>query len=276
MRNGILLILLLSSSFPALPWGRAGHRVVARLAERQLTDAARAKAAAVFGVEPEQLADAMADGSTWPDEIDRRATGTSDWHYIDLELNDCRSDMARRCPNGDCVTVKINELLANLEAGKVTKWSLAEQLKFVIHFVGDMHQPLHSSDNTDRGGNCVRTEAPVPSRNLHSLWDSGILEQKPVDEKAMAQSLEAAILPVWKTGTVEDWMWESHIIGIGTVYGPLLTKIAISNAGLAESCDAGVTVQITQAYIDNAEPVVKMQLAKAGARLAKLLNDTWK
>ncbi len=259
---------------PACPWGREGHRLVARIAAQGLTAAARQQVAILLGVEPNRVSDAMADASTWPDEINKRETKTGEWHYIDIELIDSRNDFAKRCPTGDCITVKLNEMTANLRSGQATAWSVADQLRFVIHFVGDMHQPLHASDNSDHGGNCVTTNSSLNVKNLHALWDYGILERTPIHESSMAKTLGQMQNPAWLTGTFDDWAWESHILGIGAVYGPLLGQIPISTAGMVDQCPV-FNADITPEYMQLADPLIHAQLAKAGARLAKVLNDAF-
>jgi S1/P1 Nuclease len=141
------LSLLLSACPPAFGWGHGGHAVVGLIAEHYTTGAALTKAGDLLGG---PTIDAVA---SWADDYRRDHRETGPWHYIDVPLADSKIDLARECPNGDCVIAKTEYFLGVLRDRKADRSAKAEALKFVVHFVGDLHQPLHDEDDGDKGGN---------------------------------------------------------------------------------------------------------------------------
>jgi hypothetical protein len=100
---------------------------------------------------------------------------TAQWHFIDICLQDKESDLPARCPHGNCVTTKIDEYARRLRDGNYDKWGAAGGLAFLIHFVGDIHQPLHSTTNSDRGGTCQQVNVAPGEENLHHVWDDAVV-----------------------------------------------------------------------------------------------------
>jgi S1/P1 Nuclease len=142
-------------------WGHEGHAVIGLVAEHYMTGAALTTAGNLL------------DGSTidtvatWADDYRRDHPETGPWHYIDIPLADSRIDLARECPNGDCVIAKTEQFLAVLKDPGADSAKKGEALRFVIHFVGDMHQPLHDEDNGDKGGNGRHVIFDGKPDNLH-------------------------------------------------------------------------------------------------------------
>ena len=138
-------------------------------------------------------------------------------------------------------------------------------MKFVVHFVGDMHQPLHDEDNGDRGGNDCHVILDGHPDNLHWVWDTGLLEQIKRSPEALAAELGSRITPQdraeWTKGTIEDWVMEGHRLAKTVAYGDLSTENP---------------ARITAAYEKQADSVIEIQLEKAGVRLAYLLNAAFK
>ncbi len=255
----VVVIAVLSGCLPAFGWGPEGHRLVARIAEAQLTAAARARVTAILGADQ-----SMVSVSSWPDEIRRARPQTGPWHYVDIPIDQAHLDMARDCPKGDCVLAKITEFRKTIADPAVTPEARREALMFLVHFVGDMHQPLHCSDNKDRGGNSVTVRFNDKQTNLHSLWDSALLGHMGTEEQLYPQLLPEAERrqKKWSKGTVEEWAEQAHKAAQKTVYGRL------PKAG------AGTPVAIDAAYEKKADPVLKEQIEKAGDRLARVLNDS--
>jgi len=257
-RMGVLAVLLTAVSWPrlGLAWGHEGHQIIALIAEHYMTDSAKAKATALL------------DGSgidviaSWADDYRRDHRETAPWHYIDCPLAEPKIDMARDCQHGDCVVAKTEEFLNTLRDPATTQAAKAEALKFVVHFVGDLHQPLHDEDNSDKGGNTRYVVFERHPDNLHWVWDTGLLEHINRDPAALAAELESRITPQdqaeWQKGSIEDWVMEGHRLAQTIAYGDL------SNDNPAP---------ITPEYERQAEPVIELQLEKAGVRLAHLLND---
>jgi hypothetical protein len=253
------VIAVVAGCLPTFAWGPEGHSLVARIADAQLTPAARARVAAILGPNT-----TMASISSWPDEVRRSRADTAPWHYIDIPIDKPHLDMARDCPKGDCVIAKIEDFRKALNDDAITPAERREDLMFLIHFVGDMHQPLHCSDNKDKGGNGVQVEFFGKRTNLHSVWDSGLLGRMGTEEQLFAPlSTESARRArKWSKGTVEDWAEQAHKASQKIVYGRL-AKVA-----------AGAPVPIDAAYEKVADPLIREQLEKAGARLAMVLNTT--
>jgi nuclease S1 len=250
-----LALLLLPSSLHA--WAREGHEIIAIIAEPRLQPEVRDAVVALLE------GTTFIRAANWADK-DRE---TAPWHYVNIDIMDTEYDAARVCPQDQCVIGQIERFrreLANAD-GDVRKRQKA--LKYLIHLVGDLHQPLHAGDNQDRGGNDVQVEFigetinPYSHQpwNLHAVWDSGILEVRDPDAHHYAERLNAWLKSqpagAFQDGSVVDWAMESHRIAKDHVYVlPLDLKLG-------------------EDYYRANVPVVDQQLAKAGVRLAKLLNE---
>jgi hypothetical protein len=171
----------------------------------------------------------------------------------------------------DCVVDKINQFKAELASPGTDAEERIMALKFLLHFVGDIHQPLHSSDNGDEGGNDVEVMADgIPHKEkdeLHGYWDTQFVERVAQSDTALATKLLAAITPEqrtsWAAGTPDDWAMEAFAISKRDAYGnPPLSK--------------GTLQHLNAAYVAQAEKDVAMQLSKAGVRLAFVLNQALK
>jgi hypothetical protein len=250
---------LFAACLPAFAWGPEGHHLIARIAEAQLTPAARARIAQILAAN-----ETLVSVSVWPDEIRRSRPETGNWHYIDIPIDKPHLDMARDCPKGDCVLAKIEDFRKMLADPAVTPAQRHDALLFLVHFVGDMHQPLHCSDHGDKGGNGVRVHYGTRQLNLHSLWDSALLGKIGAEDQLFpAMSGEAARkAKKWSRGGVNNWAEEAHKQSQKVVYGKL------------PKTPAAETAEIGPAYEAKADPLVRIQIEKAGDRLARILNDT--
>jgi hypothetical protein len=206
----------------------------------------------------------MASIASWADEIRRSRPETANWHFIDIPIDQPHLDMARDCAKDDCVIAKIADLRKTLRNPATPADQQREALMFLVHFIGDMHQPLHCSDNQDRGGNGVRVVFHERQTNLHSVWDSGLLGRlPPADELFPVLSAESmGHKKKLSRGNVKKWAEQSHQAAQTVVYG-LLPKGA-----------AGTPVPLDAQYEKVADPLILEQLEKAGARLARVLNET--
>jgi nuclease S1 len=258
----ILFLSLAAIGLPAFAWGPEGHSLVARIAEAQLTPAVRARVLEILG--PGKT---MPSVASWADEVRRARAETGPWHYVDIPNDKKHLDMERDCAKGDCVISALSRLRQTLRDPASTPDQRREALMFIIHFVGDMHQPLHSSDNKDRGGNSVQLTFHDRKTNLHSLWDSGLLGRlEPEDQLFPALSAESAKRrKKFGHGTVTAWAEESHKEGVKTVYGKLPKPV-----------NATTPIDIPPAYETAADPLLRLQLERAGARLAYVLNTDLK
>jgi hypothetical protein len=134
--------------------------------------------AQILGVPAETLSveKAMAAASIRQDtEFRKEDRSTTSWHFIDICMQDSEQDLPKRCPHGNCVTAKIDEYAGRLHDGNYDKWGAAGDLAFLIHFVGDIHQPLHAATNADRGGTCQQVNVAPAEENLHYAWDDAVV-----------------------------------------------------------------------------------------------------
>jgi hypothetical protein len=311
---GLPLLTILNLPAPALAWGCEGHQVIALLAEKHLTPHALAMANQILSADPiapnlsryckEGGIDAIADAATWADDVRPLRPHTPPWHYVDIPLGTTRHEVDKFCdPKEGCVTRAITDELAVLRSADADAQKRADALRFLIHFVGDLHQPLHAVSNNDQGGNCVpvtffdlkpqlrnpQTESYAP--NLHGVWDTNILARatvgKTVDQVAsdLDHSFQGKIAR-WKRDklNVNGWAWESHQIAVKTVYGKLPARIPVEPPQEIKSCadDNHVSARmlklderIEAPYQDKAAPIVRQQVAKAAAHLALVLNQMW-
>jgi hypothetical protein len=288
-------------------WGCKGHETVALIAEKQLTPEAKELVFRLLTgnpIDPQlkrycgtAVSDPMGDASTWADDV-RNDRKNGPWHYIDIPRGASKGLLERFCGNQGCVVSAIAEQVAILKDQSANGARRAEALRYIIHFVGDLHQPLHSTTNADEGGNCVplkyfrrepheRGHGFAP--NLHSLWDSAILERDsegadPSEYAGMLLGTFAGSIEAWKKAGihVDDWVWESHEYAESTAYGALMAKVAIEPNVPVHSCtdDNNIGERLLHQHItagdgyqQQAAPVVERRVAQAGTRLALILND---
>jgi hypothetical protein len=192
----IALIGTILFCYPAWAWFAEGHEIVAIIAADDLTPTARAHVAQILGVPAETLSveKAMAAASIRPDtEFRKEDRSRASWHFIDICMQDNEQDLPKRCPHGNCVTAKIDEYAGRLRDGSYDNWGAVGDLAFLIHFVGDIHQPLHAATNADRGGTCQQVNFAPAEENLHYAWDDAVVVvagEGARDERAGGHGLE--------------------------------------------------------------------------------------
>jgi thiamine phosphate synthase YjbQ (UPF0047 family) len=240
-----------------LAWGPEGHRDVAVIAEKNLKPETLQAVRTLFGPY-----DTLATLSVWTDDIREEHPETGSWHYIDIPLSASGIDMNRDCRDGNCVIGKIHEFEAVLGNKAADPALRRDALKFLVHFVGDLHQPLHCEDNGDQGGNKVQVMFFGQPMNLHAVWDSGILRREKLYGLKLAAELNSRITPAekaaWVRGSVEDWAMEGHGLAVQVAYGKL---------------PHGTTHDLGDDYFNAVLPVVELQIEKAGIRLASILDQ---
>jgi hypothetical protein len=315
LRSVALALLFLSAARSAHAWGCQGHETVALIAEAHLTPAAKTMAFKILAAGPidpalsryckEPNLDSFTDASTWADDQRQVQPDTAPWHFIDIPRGAPESSLSQYCPpaTAGCVTSALAAQLAILRDPAASAESRADALRYVIHFVGDIHQPLHATTNNDLGGNCVPVtffgKAPEErnpatesySPNLHGVWDVGIIDQlangrTPAQLAIKLNEEFHAREPAWQSepANFAAWAWESHELADKVAYGALPVKIPIETPRPASSCadDDHISTRMLALHEDleapyqaAAAPVVEEQLAKAGIRLAALLNSLW-
>jgi hypothetical protein len=285
-----LAALLLAALLPtaAHAWGDEGHEVIGLIAEHFLTPTARRRVDALLATDGSRLTPdaSIASETTWADRFrdsDRTAGGaryraTREWHFVDIELRDRDLDAAcyghpalprpvaaSAAPAHRCIVDQIMAFRAELADPAVPAAERLAALQFLLHFIGDLHQPLHASDDHDRGGNDKHVAASGFARGtLHQYWDSVFVSRLGENSAAVAQRLSAEITPAeradWSRGTVADWAMQSFLLGRSLAYGQL------------PQADAAGGYDLPPAYVDAATEATRLQLERAGVWLAVVLN----
>ena len=249
----------------AWAWGRLGHRVAGRIAEARLTPAA--KLAVHDLLDPGQT---LADVSTWADEVRRDRPESATWHYVNVPIAESKYHPRHEDPKGGVVSkiLDFQKIVADTSAPRLQR---QEALKYLVHFLQDMHQPVHVGHRADRGGNDLQVQFFDQGSNLHRVWDSGLIEHSKNDktdaefEANRFQDLATKITPEladqWSKGTVEDWANESLVAAKGAYLNPLTGKELPKGAKLG------------QPYYEVNLPVAELRVEQAGVRLAAVLNS---
>ncbi len=289
----VALALAMGIAPSAYAWGDEGHRIVALVAQHYLSPRARTRIDALLQKDSSGLTDdtSMASEATWADhyrDSDRNTTRvryerTRQWHFVDLELQS--PDLAQACfgepalaagtpasagPARDCVVDKISEFATELASPRTQPAERLLALQFLLHFVGDLHQPLHAADDRDSGGNRVRVSARGErAGNLHHYWDTVFVESLGEDAPEVADALCAHMgareLAAWQRGTPADWAGESFALARRVAYGELPAPQRAARG-------RGDRYRLSETYMRDSREVVALQLSRAGVRLAWLLN----
>ena len=280
--------LLLAPAQWAHAWGDEGHRIVALVAQHFLSARTRARVQALLAQDGSGLTvdTSMASEATWADhyrDSDRdgarvRYERTWRWHFIDLELDS--PDLASACfgeprlaphlaasdgPARDCVVDKLDEFEEELASPLTPAAERLRALQFLLHFVGDLHQPLHAADDHDAGGNRVHVSArDERAGNLHHYWDTVFVAELGDGAPQVAYELWQRIGPrelaAWQRGRPQDWALESFGLAQRVAYGEL-----------PEPTGRG-RYRLSARYMRDSRAVVALQLSRAGVRLAWLLE----
>lgn len=259
MRTLPILLLTLSLSTPALALSRQGHEIVGELAERQLSPSALAEVRTLLADEPEPRLAAIA---AWADQLRDQnpelGKHSAPWHYINFLHDGCRYVAERECPNGDCVVGAIEAQSKRLADRSLNRGERAEALKFVVHFVGDVHQPMHANERPDKGGNTFQIRYRDEGTSLHGIWDYHIVNSAGHEHySGYADALEKTALPLDRSFSLAnpaaEWALEScRSISEQAIYPP------------AHALD--------DAYIERQRPFLEQRLRQAGDRLARVLE----
>jgi hypothetical protein len=255
----VTALLLLLPAQSAWSWGQTGHRVVGELAQAKLSPKALAAVNQLLAGQPEPT---LAGVSTWADEVrDQPAwKWTTPMHWVNFPKGQCRFDAARDCHQGLCVVQAVVRYQQELADEQLPLPQRREALMFLVHFVGDMHQPLHAGYQVDRGGNDFQISYLRDGWNLHSVWDSLIVDSLKLDFTQHSARLAATPFDAQSDAALElkqpsAWAEESCAIVQRDDFYPVKHKI-------------------TGRYLEAKRPQADQRLKLAGARLAQLLNQT--
>ena len=260
MRKLSLSVLILVAA-ALLSWGVTGHRTVGKIAENHLSPQAKAAVRELLGDTT------LADVSTWPDEVRSQPAyrHTAPWHYLDLPLGLSFSDFDARVKGltQENVYSALQQQEQLLGSTGSTRREKIEALKFVVHFVGDLHQPMHVSREEDKGGNTIQLNYDGNGTNLHALWDSKLIEHQGLTYEQMASAYDhatAAQIKEWQSDPLMQWLWESYQ----------------ASTKLYAEVDAMKTRAIDDSYYQAHIAIIQDRIEKAGIRLAGVLNGIFK
>ncbi len=209
----LLIAFLLVAPAPTLAWGKTGHRVIGDIAARLVRPHTRTAIRRILG--PEGIAEA----STWPDF--ERSNPDAFWqneagpyHYVTVPVGKTYVDVGAP-PEGDAVTA-LTKFAATVRDPAASRAAKALALRFIIHIVGDLHQPLHAGNGADKGGNDVKVTFNRKATNLHAVWDSGLIDQDQLSYSELSQWLFARITRAqrreWRVTDPTMWVDESASI----------------------------------------------------------------
>ncbi len=330
----LILVILLATMLPVktMAWGNEGHKITALIAYALLTPRAQSNVNAVL---QGRKIDAIA---TWPDDVKRAslpnkvctvpgAPGcnpnyrpeTVQWHFADISINsdghfDPQGDYCRASRYGDCIVPAIEGFrdILNRSSNRAfaknndeQKRKLHDALSFIVHFLGDIHQPLHCADNNDAGGNSVLVTWQGEPKytwddvwNLHSVWDEYLVDRNialmPMGKRTYAAyatalvnklsseernyaQLRSTIILSGQTETVVAWAEASHALAKSSSYALPSQKVKTSTRGLQKLRNGQPLdiIVLDDNYFKTNMPVVEKELRLGGARLARILNEIY-
>jgi hypothetical protein len=299
----------------AFAWGCEGHQAVALIAKQNLNPHALAMVDQILTENPVDpglnrfcqpiATDPIEDAATWADDYRKGHPETGGWHFIDIPRGSKKGSFTCDAAQS-CITLALAEQVKILQDQASDPADRANALRFIIHFAGDIHQPLHCATNNDRGGNCVPVtffgQKPLETDqitktfqlNLHGVWDTQLVER--IASSASSETVEQFAATIekkfkpqfatWKEEGVnfDSWAWESHEVAEGVTYGALNRNIPVETPEPVNTCaDADqisermlkLREKVGPAYQSFVTRTIEEQLAKAGFRLAMILNQIW-
>ncbi|PIQ22894.1 MAG: S1/P1 Nuclease [Cytophagales bacterium CG18_big_fil_WC_8_21_14_2_50_42_9] len=248
----VLLIVPLFIS-QAMAWGQTGHRVVGLVAQQHLSKKAQKKVMQIL------RNNSLAEVSNWMDDIksDAAYNHTHDWHWVTIP-DGMKYEETQKNPQGDLL-MKIEEIVAALKAHNLSPEKEEENLKYLVHLVGDLHQPLHVGGKDDTGGNAVKLQWFGQPSNLHRVWDSDMIDGKDLSYTELASFAgepTKAQVKEWQAHTVRDWAYGMM------AYRPQVYNLPADN-------------KLSYRYSYENFNTVQKLLLEGGIRLAGLLNEIY-
>jgi len=282
---GLTASILGVLSAPALAWGDLGHQVVGLIADHYLDASVRQKVHTMLSGDTSGLAQwtSLSDEATWADKYrdagNRKLhyTLTHEWHFVDIDIHQPDYDQAcfshpapnpkaSEGPANACVVDRIDAFIAELKNPSTDPAERLMALQFLLHFVGDAHQPLHASNDNDQGGNLKKAKSDGQKTDtLHHYWDVVFVQQLGGTATTIANGLikttKAPDVKAWSKGTAKSWAQQSWQVAKSHGYGDLPAP------------DADGKYMLPASYVTNSTKLCARQLARAGVRLAKVLNE---
>jgi hypothetical protein len=258
MKNLFITVLFAALSFNAFGWGNIGHRVVGQIAEARLSRAALAKVYAITGKE------SLADLANWPDWIksDETWAHASVWHYVSIPDGQTYETIQRN-PQGDIVQA-IERFTKDLRDPKLSRQKKREAIAFLVHLMGDIHQPLHVGRADDQGGNANKLTWFGVSSNLHEIWDEKLIEMEKMSYTDYA-------LFVDKKDKTSESAWAKEPIGVWMQESMAMRSMVYDNIP-ALTPESTLPKYWEYKYYYKVSPAMNKRMLMAGVRLAALLE----
>ncbi|MBS1622222.1 MAG: S1/P1 nuclease [Bacteroidetes bacterium] len=254
----LFLAIAVLAPLTSFCWGVIGHRVVAEIAQHHLTHKAKKELRKIFGKET------LAQWANWPDFIKSDTTNTwshaSKWHYVDLPANLTKEEFIsdlKKLP-GENLYTQIQAMMKQVADHSLSIEQRQIALRFLIHLIGDLHQPLHVGRDEDQGGNKIKVFWFDRPTNLHSVWDNALVDFQQYSYTEYAGILDIAgkdQIKEWQDSSLEDWFYDSYLLA-NKIYA--LTPP-----------DAKLSYRYNYLFKNDLDN----QLLKGGLRLAKVLNE---
>jgi hypothetical protein len=253
----IFLLFNLQATAPSFAWLDKGHRIVALVAQANVTAEARNGIEEILGTNM-----TLADAAVWPDHEGRSIRDFNPLHYVSIPDNARGYDQARDCPDKNCMVEALKWFSSVVADKNAPMMARRLALYYVAHLVGDMHQPLHAGRAGDRGGVDIPVSYKGQATNLHFFWDTDLVDLEIGTEEEISRQLTANLTDnerrKWQTGDPTQWTNESLALVRSYAY------------------NTGSSVELSDDYVEKARPIVRIRLAQAGIRLAWLLNNALK
>jgi hypothetical protein len=254
---GLACVLAIS----LLSWGVTGHRTIGAIAQNHLSKNAQSAVKELLGTAT------LADVSTWADEVRSKPEykHTGSWHYANLPLGLSYDSFVVRVKamGPDNVYGAVQKCESVLHSASTSKDEKVGALKFLVHFIGDLHQPMHVSRAEDKGGNTIQLNYEGKGTNLHSLWDTELIETQKLSYEELAKKydhLSNNQIKAWSADPLVKWMWESYQV----------------SSDLYAEVDAMKSRAIGDEYYKKHIDIIQERIEKAGIRLAGTLNEIFK
>jgi len=242
---------------PAFAWYDKGHRIVGLIAQANLTADARNEIEKIL---PGSMT--LADAAIWPDHEGRSIRDFDPLHYVTIPEGASGYDQGRDCPERNCMVEALRWFSTVIADKNAPIMMRRVALHYVVHLVGDVHQPLHAGRATDQTGINISVSYRGQKTNLHFFWDTDLVEMETGSEEEIAKRLTANLTDQdrlkWQAGDPKQWTNESLMLVRSHAY------------------NIGPSVELSDDYVEKARPIVRRRLAQAGIRLAWLLNSTLK
>lgn len=252
-KKALSLFILFIFSLQSFGWGITGHRAIGLIAEKHLTKKAKKRIDRILNGR------SLAVVSTWMDEIrsDSAYDYAETWHWVTIPTG-TTYEQTEKNPTGDAIEA-ILRLENELKSGNLSEEKEAEALKMLVHLIGDIHQPLHVGTGEDMGGNQVKVKWFWDDTNLHSVWDTKMIESQQYSYTELAESVSH-----FPENMVEDWKDD-----------PLMTWVEESKSLRGQVYDLPEDNNLKYEYRYKNWSTVEKRLLQAGVRLAAVLNEIY-